>query len=116
LLQSGSFGWLHVTIRDGDAIGSPPICKLSEEFLAPFETFGHRTPYIFSEPNDHRQMPMNTPNETTGKAWLYPSDTVAKYIVATVSERRVPINVTKVQRLPYIAYCAYLALRDGRKS
>jgi uncharacterized phage-associated protein len=46
--------------------------------------------------------------------YKYKSDVVAKFIVATANERHLTINMTKVQKLLYIAYGIYLAVRDER--
>lgn len=46
--------------------------------------------------------------------YKYDSVTVARYIVAQANERRVTINMTKLQKLLYIAYGLYLAVREER--
>lgn len=44
----------------------------------------------------------------------YNSITVAYYIVATANSRKIGINMTKLQKLLYIAYGTYLAVKDRR--
>jgi len=44
----------------------------------------------------------------------YDSVVVAKYIIAIANRQRIPINMTKVQKLLYIAYGIYLAVRGKR--
>lgn len=44
----------------------------------------------------------------------YDSITVAKYIVAKANEKNIPVNITKVQKLLYIAYGIYLAVKESR--
>lgn len=46
--------------------------------------------------------------------YRYNSVAVAKYIAATANERRISINITKIQKLLYIAYGIFLAVRDTR--
>lgn len=50
----------------------------------------------------------------TSDTYQYNSVIVAKYIIATANERRVAINITKVQKLLYIAYGFYLAVTGNR--
>ena len=45
---------------------------------------------------------------------MYDSTTMAKYIVATANERGTPINITKTQKLLYIAYGVFLAVKGER--
>lgn len=44
----------------------------------------------------------------------YNSVTLAKYIVAVANEKRLSINITKVQKLLYIAYGIFLAVKESR--
>lgn len=44
----------------------------------------------------------------------YDSVTVAKYIVAKANEKNITVNITKVQKLLYIAYGIYLAVKESR--
>lgn len=44
----------------------------------------------------------------------YSSVTVAKFIVAKANEREIAINITKTQKLLYIAYGAYLVIKKKR--
>jgi uncharacterized phage-associated protein len=44
----------------------------------------------------------------------YKSTILAKYIAAYLNEKRVDINMTKVQKLTYIVYGAYLAIKGER--
>lgn len=46
--------------------------------------------------------------------YAYSSITVATYIVAIANERRYGINMTKLQKLLYIAYGVYLAVKGSR--
>lgn len=46
--------------------------------------------------------------------YRYRSTVVAGYIVALANERRVFVNLTKAQKLLYIAYGLYMAVRDAR--
>lgn len=47
-------------------------------------------------------------------AYKYDSVAVAKYIVASANEKRYVINMTKLQKLLYIAYGTYLAITGER--
>ena len=54
-------------------------------------------------------------NDMTNKeTYRYNSTEVAKYIVASANERHISINITKVQKLLYIAYGVFLAIRECR--
>lgn len=44
----------------------------------------------------------------------YSSVLIARYIVAMAQDKGLPINMTKVQKLLYIAYGIYLAIKDER--
>ncbi len=44
----------------------------------------------------------------------YSSVLIARYIVAMAQDKGLPINMTKVQKLLYIAYGIYLAIKDDR--
>ena len=46
--------------------------------------------------------------------YAYSSIQVAKYIVATANDERISINITKVQKLLYIAYGIFLAVKGYR--
>lgn len=46
--------------------------------------------------------------------YRYDSVAVAKYIAATANERHIVINITKIQKLLYIAYGCYLAIVGTR--
>lgn len=48
------------------------------------------------------------------ETYKYNSILVAKYIVAIANDRKISINMTKVQKLLYIAYGIFLAV-DGRR-
>lgn len=47
-------------------------------------------------------------------SYKYDSLTVANFIVASANERRLSINMTKLQKLLYIAYGTYLAVTGAR--
>lgn len=44
----------------------------------------------------------------------YDSVTVARFIIAKANEKGCPVNMTKVQKLLYIAYGIFLAVKDER--
>jgi uncharacterized phage-associated protein len=44
----------------------------------------------------------------------YKSEDVARYIAAYANEHKYVINMTKIQKLLYIAYGVYLAIKDKR--
>lgn len=46
--------------------------------------------------------------------YAWNSVVIAKYIVALANDRRISINITKVQKLLYIAYGVYLAVKSQR--
>lgn len=46
--------------------------------------------------------------------YIYKSTDVAKYIVALANEKKISINMTKVQKLLYITYGAYLCVYGER--
>lgn len=46
--------------------------------------------------------------------YRYNSVDVARFIVAIANEKHISINITKVQKLLYIAYGIYLAVKDER--
>ena len=46
--------------------------------------------------------------------YKYKSTIVATYIAALANEKRVSVNMTKIQKLLYIAYGIYLAVKDSR--
>ncbi len=48
------------------------------------------------------------------ETYRYNSVDVARYIIATANEKRISINITKVQKLLYIAYGLYLAVKNER--
>lgn len=48
------------------------------------------------------------------ETYPYNSVAVARYIIATANEKRISINITKVQKLLYIAYGLYLAVKNER--
>lgn len=45
---------------------------------------------------------------------IYKSTILAKYIAAYLNERRVDINMTKIQKLTYIVYGTWLAAKNER--
>lgn len=51
---------------------------------------------------------------SNSEQYKYSSVVVAKYIVATANEKHLTINMTKVQKLLYIAYGLFLAVRGER--
>jgi len=48
------------------------------------------------------------------QTYRYNSTTVAKYILSKAQEDRILINMTKLQKLLYIAYGVYMAVKDER--
>lgn len=48
------------------------------------------------------------------EVYRYNSVDVAKYIVASANERYISINITKVQKLLYVAYGVFLAVKGTR--
>lgn len=48
------------------------------------------------------------------KPYKYNSVILARYIIAIANDRHVPINMTKMQKLLYIAYGWYLAVKKQR--
>ena len=50
----------------------------------------------------------------TNESYKYDSVTVACYIVASVNNKQLDINMTKLQKLLYIAYGTYLAITGKR--
>lgn len=52
--------------------------------------------------------------EMINESYKYDSVTVAYYLVASANERRLSINMTKLQKLLYIAYGTYLAVTGSR--
>lgn len=48
------------------------------------------------------------------ETYRYNSVDVARFIIATANEKRISINITKVQKLLYIAYGLYLAVKNER--
>lgn len=46
--------------------------------------------------------------------YKYKSTIVATYVAALANERRVSVNMTKIQKLLYIAYGIYLAVKNSR--
>lgn len=46
--------------------------------------------------------------------YRYNSVDVARYIAASANERRITINITKIQKLLYIAYGVFLAVKECR--
>jgi len=46
------------------------------------------------------------------ETYRYNSVDVARFIIATANEKRISINITKVQKLLYIAYGLYLAVKN----
>lgn len=51
---------------------------------------------------------------TISQTYLFDSIAVATYIVAWANEHKVTINLTKTQKLLYIAYGAHLVLKEQR--
>ena len=52
--------------------------------------------------------------EENKEQYKYNSVQLAKYIVAAANERRISINMTKIQKLLYIAYGIFLAVKSTR--
>lgn len=50
----------------------------------------------------------------SNETYRYNSVDVARFIIATANEKRISINITKVQKLLYIAYGLYIAVKDER--
>lgn len=48
------------------------------------------------------------------ESYKYNSVILAKMIVAVANEKRLSVNMTKIQKLLYIAYGTYLAVKDKR--
>lgn len=55
-----------------------------------------------------------TENEMSNERYKYDSLTFACYIAASVNDKRLGINMTKLQKLLYIAYGTYLAITGER--
>lgn len=50
----------------------------------------------------------------SNETYRYNSVDVARFIIATANEKRISVNITKVQKLLYIAYGLYIAVKDER--
>ncbi len=48
------------------------------------------------------------------EAYHYNSVVMAKYIIAVANSRRITVNITKVQKLLYIAYGVFMAVTEER--